>query len=81
MSEIFLEKIEHQLGTCLHLITGTIAQEFIFLKDEDYWKEIRDKCNSLPNCVGFIDLTVIEGVRQKVHEVRLVASYKSHSPN
>ena len=54
-----------------------MSHSFIQIKAKASASSVREKCQALQNCVGFIDGTVNEIARQKGYELQRVA-YKGH---
>ena len=77
LSNIFWESIEQMLETRVGLITGPIQSSFICNWAPVYADAIKEKCRALPNCVGFIDGTVIAIARPRGYDVQNVA-YNGH---
>jgi nuclease HARBI1 len=59
LSEIFWEGLEHFVKHRGKLITGDISSALIDIRASEYANAVFEKVGALPNCVGFIDGTVI----------------------
>ena len=77
LSEFFWEAIEYLLNARKHLVTEDISELFIAQRAELYAERIHEKGKALPNCVGFIDGTVLEIARPSGSLAQRVA-YNGH---
>ena len=77
LSEIFWEGLENLIDAHLHLISEPINQCFLASRAEIYAEAIYSRGNSLANCVGFIDGTVLGIAKAKGHLTPCVA-YNGH---
>jgi hypothetical protein len=59
LSEILWEGLEHFVEHRGKLITGDISSALIDIRAPEYANSVFEKVGALPNCVGFIDGTVI----------------------
>ena len=77
LSEICWEGMESFLETRFHLVLSDIYSTFFSERAELYAYAIKNKCEALDKCTGFIDVTVIAIARPSRGEVQNVA-YNSH---
>ena len=77
LSEIFWEGLECLLNAREHLLTGPICPNFMGTRLAGYANAINRISNTLPNCVGFIDGTVIGIARPKGNLAQWVV-YNGH---
>lgn len=77
LSEIFWEGVENMIERRGHLLTGPISTDFMHQHASKYARVINDKCDSLSECVGFIDGTVLSIARPGDSSVQN-AAYNGH---
>lgn len=63
LSEIFWEAVEGFVDRWEHLVTSPISSSHIAARGPYLAQKVKYKVSALPNCVGFIDGTVIEIAR------------------
>ena len=77
MSEIFWENIDKFMECRGNLLLEPVPQEYLASRAQTFSEAVSNKGGALPNCVGFIDGTVLGVVRPSGHMQQMVV-YNGH---